>query len=171
MTQTHGKTRTKEAASTSRGEYLDLTLPYHFSHLARDHDMDLRIGDYCTVLGLGEDKKFELVDVFPQFGSCRVREVGETTCLLMPWAYVSPWRETRGKRTSTLTRAVGNWLFGKNRVYRLSEPDRMLKQRKIHWDRQTCDVEDEDGTVFYDIPWDDLEFTDDVEFHLPDEPN
>ncbi len=47
----------------------------------------------------------------------------------------------------------------------------MLKQRKIHWDRQTCDVEDEDGNVFYDVSWDDLEFWDDVEYHLPDEPN
>jgi len=43
----------------------------------------------------------------------------------------------------------------------------MLKQKQIHWDRQTCDVEDEDGTVIHDVPWDDLEFADDVECHLP----
>jgi hypothetical protein len=54
--------------------------------------------------------------------------------------------------------AVGDWLFRGSRVYRLSEPDRMLKQRKIHWNRQTCDVEDEDGTVFYDVSWDDIDF-------------
>jgi hypothetical protein len=86
----------------------------------------------------------------------------------MPWAYVTPWKE---KRTSALNQAVGNWLFGKNLVYRVSEPDRELKQRKIHWDRQTCDVEDEDGQVFYDVPWDDLEFVDGIECHLPDEAN
>ena len=168
MTQTHERTRTKEAASTSRGEYLDLTLPYYFSDLARDYDMDLRIGDYCTVRGLGEDKKFELVDIFAQFGSCRVRRVGETTCLLIPWAYVSPWTEPKGEKTSALTQAVGNWLFDGNRVYRLEEPDRMLKQRKIHWGKETCDVEDEDGTVFHDVSWDDLEFADDVDDHLPE---
>ena len=43
----------------------------------------------------------------------------------------------------------------------------MLKQRQIHWDKQTCDLEDEDGTMFYDVSWDDLEFADDVECHLP----
>lgn len=165
MTQKNEKTRTKEAASTSPGEYLDLTLPYHFSHLARDHDMDLRIGDYVRVRGLSG--KYELMDVFPRFGSCRVRAIGEIGCLLIPWAYVSPWRQTREKRTNTLTQAIGNWLFGGNRVYRLSEPDRMLKQRQIHWDKQTCDLEDEDGTMFYDVSWDDLEFADDVECHLP----
>ena len=121
--------------------------------------MDLRIGDYVKVRGL--DKKYEMIDIFPQFGSCRVRAVGgETTCLLMPWVHVSPWRQTREKRTSALTQAIGNWLFGGNLVYRLSEPDRMLKQRKIHWDRQTCDLEDEEGTVFCDVPWDELEFWD-----------
>lgn len=65
--------------------------------------------------------------------------------------------------------AIGDWLFGGNLVYRLSEPDRVLKQRKIHWDRQTCDVEDEDGNVLHDVPWDDLEFWDPVECHLPEE--
>jgi len=72
-------------------------------------------------------------------------------------------------RSKTVMQAIGDWLFRGNLVYRLSEPDRILKQRKIHWDKQTCDVEDEDGTVFYNVPWDDLEFVDDIEFHLPDE--
>ncbi len=45
----------------------------------------------------------------------------------------------------------------------------MLKQRKIHWDRQTCDVEDADGKVLYDVPWDSLEFWDPVEYNLPDD--
>jgi hypothetical protein len=45
----------------------------------------------------------------------------------------------------------------------------MLKQRKIHWDQQTCDVEDADGKVLYDVSWDDLEFWDPVDYHLPDD--
>jgi hypothetical protein len=77
--------------------------------------------------------------------------------------------EAQAEHTSVVTQAIGNWLFGSNRVYRVAEPDRILKQRKIHWDRQTCDVEDEDGQVFSDVSWDDLEFWDQVEFHLPDE--
>jgi hypothetical protein len=145
---------------------LDLTIPFHFSSIAREHGQGLQVGDYVRVRGL--EKRYELVDIFSRFGSVRVREVGETACILMPWAYVSPWK---GKRTSALTQALGNWLFGSNFVYRVSEPDRVLKQRKIHWNRQTCDVEDEDGQVFYDVSWDDLEFWDQVEFHLPDEPN
>jgi hypothetical protein len=166
--QTNREPRNRRADSDSPSEYLDLTIPYWFSTMARRRQENLLPGDYCTVRGLGKEKKFELVDVFPQFGSCRVRAVGKIECLLIPWAYVSPWQE---KRTSVLNQAIGDWLFGKNRVYRLSEPDRMLKQKQIHWDRQTCDVEDEDGRVFCDVSWDDLEFVDDVEFHLPDEPN
>lgn len=73
------------------------------------------------------------------------------------------------RHASALNQGIGNWLFGKSPVYRLSEPDRMLKQKKIHWDREICDVEDEDGRVILDVPWNDLEFADDIEFHLPDE--
>jgi hypothetical protein len=84
----------------------------------------------------------------------------------MPWVYVSPWKE---QRTNALTQAVGNWLFSKNLVYRLSEPDRMLKQKKIHWDTQSVDLESEDGTIYSNVPWDELEFVDDIEFHFPEE--
>jgi len=69
--------------------------------------------------------------------------------------------------SQTALRAVLNWLFRGTRVYLLSEPSRILKQRQIHWNRQTVDLEDEAGTVFYDVPWDSVEFWDDVEFHLP----
>ena len=78
-------------------------------------------------------------------------------------------QEAQVIRSKTVMQAVGDWLFGGNRVYRLSEPDRILKTRKIHWDRETSDVEDEDGRVFCEIPWDDLEFWDPVEYHFPDE--
>jgi len=165
MTQINRETRNRRAGSDSPSEYLDLTVPYWFSSMARRRQENIQVSDYVKVRGL--DNKYEMIDIFPQFGSCRVRAMGETECLLIPWAYLSPWTETKGKRTSALTQAVGNWLFRGNRVYRLSEPDRMLKQRKINWDRQTCDLDDEDGTVFFDVSWDELEFWEPVDYHLP----
>jgi hypothetical protein len=72
-------------------------------------------------------------------------------------------------RSKTVMQAVGDWLFRGNRVYILSEPDRMLTTRKIHWDAETSDVQDDDGQMFYDIPWDDLEFWNPEGYHLPDE--
>lgn len=97
-----------------------------------------------------------------------VHEVGSTELggveLGMPWHHVI----SRGKGiigSETATQAIGDWLLGKNLVYGLSEPERMLRQREIHWDKQTCDVEDEDGTVFYNVSWDELEFAYDVQFH------
>ena len=65
--------------------------------------------------------------------------------------------------------AVGDWLFRGSRVYRLSEPDRMLKTKKIHWDAETSEVQDEDGNVFYDVPWDEIEFWNPEDYHLPDD--
>ena len=51
----------------------------------------------------------------------------------------------------------------------LSVPNRMLTTQRINWDRETSDVQDEDGNVFYDIPWDDLEFWNPEDYHLPDD--
>ncbi len=56
----------------------------------------------------------------------------------------------RGKviRSKTVMRAVGDLLFLGNEVYMLAAPDRMLTVKKIHWDRETTDLEDEQGTGF-----------------------
>jgi hypothetical protein len=67
-----------------------------------------------------------------------------------------------------MMQAVGDWLFGKKLVYRVSEPDRMLRQRKIHWDRETSDLEDEHGRLYYNVSWDDIEFVDGLEHHCPE---
>ena len=72
------------------------------------------------------------------------------------------------KEARSVTQAIGDWLFRGTRVYRLSEPNRVLKQKRINWDRQSVDVEDADGNLLCDIPWDDLEFWDPVDYHLPD---
>ncbi len=51
----------------------------------------------------------------------------------------------------------------------LSNPNRMLKTVRINWDRETTDLEDEDGNVFYDVCWDDLEFEHPEDYHIPDD--
>lgn len=71
------------------------------------------------------------------------------------------------EKTTTVT-AIGNWLFGGNRVFRLSDPSKMLTQKTIHWDKETCDVEDQNGTIIYDVPWAELDFWDDMEYHIAD---
>ena len=72
--------------------------------------------------------------------------------------------------SQTALRAVIDWLFRGSRLYMISKPDRILKQSKIHWDRQTVDLEGADGELLYDVPWDDVEFVDPPEFHFPEEP-
>ena len=156
----------KMAENNTSRQSLDLTIPYWFSSLARDNDEDLQIGDYVRVLGL--NSKFELMEIFRRFGSVRVRRIGASDEMVFPWRYVTHWKD--GIISSkTVMKAIGNSLFRGNRVYRLSEPERALKQKTIHWDRETCDAEDEDGRVFYDVPWDDLEFWDPIDYHFPDD--
>ena len=70
------------------------------------------------------------------------------------------------KRGSVLTQSIGNWLFQGSKVFRISEPNRVLKTIKINWSRGTSDVEDEQGRVFYDIFWDELEFLVPSNYHL-----
>ncbi len=77
--------------------------------------------------------------------------------------------EGKAIRSKTITQAIGDWLFRGNRVYRLCQPDRMLTTKRINWDRETSDVQDEDGGIYYDVSWDDLEFWNPEDYHLPDE--
>ncbi len=65
--------------------------------------------------------------------------------------------------------AVGDWLFRGSRIYRVSEPDRMLKTLKVNWDSETSDVQAPDGTVFRDVSWDELEFWNPEDYHLAGE--
>ncbi len=148
------------------GQFQELTIPYWFSSLARERGEALRIRDIVRVRG--SHKKYWLVGIYPEVGSVDVMEVGGLDFLNLPWRSVRPWSH-KVIRSKTVIQAVGNWFFGRSRVYLLSEPDRMLKQRKIHWDRQSCDVEDEDGNLFYDVSWDDLEFWNPEDYHLPDD--
>ena len=145
---------------------LDLTIPFYFSSLARQRQEDLQVGDYVKISGL--DGKYELMDIMWKYGSVRIRRIGHIDAMTMPWSYVKPFKEGN-IRSKTVMKAIGNWLFGGNLVYLLSEPDRKLKTLKINWDKGSSDVEDEDGTVFQDISWDDLEFWNPVDYHFPED--
>ena len=151
---------------TKKHECLNFTLPYYFSCIARDDGQDLKIGDFVRVQGL--TGKFEVIEIFPRFSSVRIERIGASDAMVFPWRYVSPYKEPLAK-SNTVTKSIGNWLFRGQRVYRLSEPDRILMTKKINWDSETSDVEDDTGRLFCDVPWDDLEFYDEVDYHFPDE--
>jgi hypothetical protein len=157
-----------KTGKSATGQYLDLAIPYWFGRTARRRQENLLLGDYVSVRGL-PDRKFELMEVFPKFGSVRVREVGHIESMTFPWDAVTPWKETI--KSQTVIRAIGSWLFGRNRVYTLDQPHRILKQKRINWDRETCDLEDEQGQVYYDVPWDSIEFWDPIDYNFPDEAN
>ncbi len=72
-------------------------------------------------------------------------------------------------RSQTVIRAVGDFLFLGNKVYRLAEPHRVLTVKKIHWNRETSDLEDEHGRIFRDVSWDDIEFQHPEDYHLADD--
>ncbi|MGO9570477.1 MAG: hypothetical protein ACLP5H_23345 [Desulfomonilaceae bacterium] len=143
---------------------LDLTIPFYFSSLARQRQEDLQVGDYVCVSGL--EGKYELMDIMWKYGSVRIRRIGHSESMTMPWIYVKPLRNGV-VRSKTVMKAVGNWLFRGSRVYLSSEPDRILRTVKIDWGAGTSDVEDEDGRVFHDISWNDLEFWNPEDYHLP----
>jgi hypothetical protein len=77
--------------------------------------------------------------------------------------------ESKIIRSKTEMEAIGSWLFRGSQVYLLDQPHRMLTTKRINWDEQTTDVQDADGHVFYDIPWDDLEFWNPDDYHFPDD--
>lgn len=81
---------------TGTGEQTrELTVSYHFSSAARAVGQGLRIGDYVGVLGL--DDKYELMDIFRRRNSVRVRAIGRTDQLYLPWRHVRPWKEESPK--------------------------------------------------------------------------
>lgn len=69
-------------------------------------------------------------------------------------------------RSQTVMQAIWNWMLRGSEVYFLDQPDRTLKTNGINWDKETTDVEDETGKVFYDIPWERLEFRHPEDYHL-----
>jgi hypothetical protein len=122
----------------------------------------LQIGDYVKIDGL--DHTYLIVDIFPQFESVRLRRVRSRAEIVVPIRLVQPWRQSK-----KLTQAIGDWLFKGSDVYLLSDPGTRLKVRKIHWDRQSSDLEDAQGRLYKDMSWDFIEFWYPIEAHFPDE--
>ena len=63
--------------------------PYWFTTLARQNQEDLQIGDYVRVDGMPH--RYELTDIFWQYGAVEVRAVGSDEFQVLPWKHVEPW--------------------------------------------------------------------------------
>ena len=68
--------------------------PYWFTARARRRGQSLEIGDYVKV-DVTPDEKYELTDIFWEYGDVEVRKVGSIENQGMPWRYVRPWEEDR----------------------------------------------------------------------------
>jgi len=165
LATTNHKRKIERGATTSQ-QSPKLTIPYYFSDIARRRQENIEIGDFVRVQGL--EKKYRLINLYPQFGSVRVRAVGDIEAYVFPWTGIKPW-EGKDETSKTAFRAVLGWLFSGTEVYLLSEPDRVLKTLRINWDEQTTDLQDEAGNVFYGVPWTDLEFLRPQDYHIPED--
>jgi len=160
---------TARGTSNPEGKIRELKVPYWLSAKARRRQEHIEIGDYVMVSGL-PDRKFQLTDIMWKYGSVRVREIGRTDSMSMsmPWRFIRPW-EKEVIRSKTVMMAVGNFLFLGNRVYRLNDPDTVLTVKRIHWDNESSDLQDERGRIYYRVPWDEIEFLHPEDYHLPDD--
>lgn len=61
-------------------------------------------------------------------------------------------------------RAIGNWLYVGTPLKLTTPPgdDRILIVKKIYWDQQCVEVEDEETGKLHVYRWDDVEFCDPV---------
>jgi hypothetical protein len=76
--------------------FLELTIPFHFSTAARASRRNLEVGDFVRLRGLdGEDDKYELVSIHRRRNSVRVKRIGSTDQLYLPWWHVKPWNEVQ----------------------------------------------------------------------------
>ena len=100
-------------------------------------------------------------------GNCR--DLGENEMRNTDKRTSTASAEGKAIPSKTVMQAIGDWLFRGNQVYMLSAPNRMLKTLRINWGRETSDLRDEDGNVFYDVPWDDIEFQHPEDYHLSDD--
>ncbi|MCL4518315.1 MAG: hypothetical protein M1587_03870 [Thaumarchaeota archaeon] len=122
----------------------------------------LQIGDQVRINGLDHD--YMVVDIFPHSKSVRLQRLGDRAEMVVPMRLAQPFQ-----RSKTMMQAIGDWLFGGSDVYLLSDPGARLKVRKINWDRESSDLEDAQGRLYKDMPWDFIEFWYPVEAHFPDD--
>lgn len=72
-------------------QFVEMAVPFHFSSAARAIGQNLKIGDFVQFPGLNH--KYELVSIHRRRNSVRVRAIGRTDQLYLPWWHVRPWGE------------------------------------------------------------------------------
>ena len=145
----------KQAPDKGRPE--ELAIPCRFAGAERRRGEGIKIGDRVGILGLS--KRYRLIEVFPEYQSVRVQELDGPRGIFMylPWKFLRPCPQKPALKSKPLTQALGDALFRGSHVYKADEPDRVLMVRKINWDRQTSEVEDEKGRIS-ELHWDETEF-------------
>jgi len=83
------------AENNAKGQFVEMTVPFWFNSVARIIGQNLKIGDFVRLSGL--DHKYELVGIFRRRNSVRVRAIGRTDQLYLPWWHVRPWQEESPK--------------------------------------------------------------------------
>jgi hypothetical protein len=83
--------RAANEGTSAKEQFVELAVPFHFSSAARAIGQDLRVGDFVRLSGL--EDKCELVGIFRRRNSVRVRALGLTDQLYLPWWDVRPWEE------------------------------------------------------------------------------
>ena len=63
--------RAEENEIGAKAQYVEMTIPFWFSSVARAVGLNLRVGDFVRLSGL--DDKFELVGIYRRKNSVRVR--------------------------------------------------------------------------------------------------
>lgn len=76
----------------AKEEFVEMTVPFWFSSVARTVGLDLKVGDFVRLSGL--DDKYELVGIYRRRNSVRVRAIGRSDQQYLPWWHVrGPWEE------------------------------------------------------------------------------
>ena len=87
--------RAANEGTSAKEQYVEMTIPFYFSSLARAIGQNLKVGDFVRLTGL--DDKFELVGIYRRRNSVRVRAIGQIDQLYLPWWDVRPWKEESPK--------------------------------------------------------------------------
>ena len=81
----------EENEPVAEKQFVEMAVPFYFSSAARAIGQDLKIGGFVRLPGL--DHKYELISIHRRRNSVRVRAIGFTDQLYLPWWDVHPWEE------------------------------------------------------------------------------
>ncbi|MGO9570405.1 MAG: hypothetical protein ACLP5H_22970 [Desulfomonilaceae bacterium] len=87
--------RATDEGTSAKEQFIEMTIPFWFSSVARAVGLSLKIGDFVSLSGLKD--KFELVGIYRRRNSVRVRRIGQIDQLYIPWWHVEPWEEEAPK--------------------------------------------------------------------------